>query len=98
MVNKAASLGAASPHDTAMKDKTSRKDAAANKEWAPAQREALLGVLEARFVKHMNRHEGLSWAAVKARLEAHPGKLPQHPRCNYVKICTAKAIEPVFSG
>jgi hypothetical protein len=39
------------------------------------QREALLGVLEARFEKHMNRHKGIEWANVRARLEANPDKL-----------------------
>jgi hypothetical protein len=37
--------------------------------------DALLAVLEARFEKHMNRHKGLDWAKVKARLEASPKKL-----------------------
>ncbi|MCZ7540033.1 MAG: DUF4256 domain-containing protein [Anaerolineae bacterium] len=39
------------------------------------QREALLSVLRARFEKNMNRHEGLAWAEVQARLEAQPEKL-----------------------
>lgn len=39
------------------------------------QREELLGVLKARFEKNMNRHHGLEWAAVQARLEAKPEKL-----------------------
>jgi len=39
------------------------------------QREELLGGLQARFEKNMNRHRGLEWAKVKARLEAHAGKL-----------------------
>ncbi len=39
------------------------------------QREELLNVLQARFEKNMNRHPGLAWANVKARLEAHPEKL-----------------------
>jgi hypothetical protein len=41
----------------------------------PEQREALLATLKARFEKHMNRHRGLQWTAVQARLEAHPDKL-----------------------
>lgn len=45
------------------------------KELTPARREALLGTLKARFEKNPKRHEGLSWAKVLARLEAHPGKL-----------------------
>jgi hypothetical protein len=40
-----------------------------------AQREDLLKALKARFAKHMNRHKGLEWTKVQARLEAHPEKL-----------------------
>lgn len=39
------------------------------------QREELLGVLRARFEKNMNRHKGLEWAKVQAKLEADPEKL-----------------------
>jgi hypothetical protein len=39
------------------------------------QREDLLTRLKARFENHMNRHQGLEWAEVQARLEAHTGKL-----------------------
>jgi hypothetical protein len=39
------------------------------------QREELLGVLKARFEKNMNRHEGLAWAGVRAKLEADNEKL-----------------------
>jgi hypothetical protein len=42
---------------------------------SPAQRPALLGVLQTRFEKNMNRHPGLEWAQVQARLEANPEKL-----------------------
>jgi hypothetical protein len=35
----------------------------------------LIGVLEARFAKNMQRHPGVAWAAVQARLEAHPKAL-----------------------
>src|SRR4026208_1307296 len=41
----------------------------------PEQRGALLRTLKARFEKNMNRHEGLQWTAVQARLEANPEKL-----------------------
>ena len=37
----------------------------------PEQREELLKTLKARFEKHMNRHKGLAWAQVQARLEAN---------------------------
>jgi hypothetical protein len=39
------------------------------------QQEELLGILAARFDRNMNRHRGLEWAQVRARLEAHPTKL-----------------------
>jgi len=39
------------------------------------QREELLGILKARFEKNKNRHKGLEWAKVRARLEANPEKL-----------------------
>ena len=39
------------------------------------QREELLRVLNARFEKNMNRHKGLEWAKVQAKLEANPEKL-----------------------
>src|SRR5882672_2935199 len=45
------------------------------KELSQKQREELLGALKARFEKHMNRHKGLDWAKVQARLEANPEKL-----------------------
>ncbi len=45
------------------------------KELSPEQREELLRALEARFEKNMNRHQGLEWAKVKARLEANAEKL-----------------------
>ena len=35
----------------------------------------LLEVLKTRFEKNMDRHKGLSWAKVEARLEANPKKL-----------------------
>jgi hypothetical protein len=44
-------------------------------ELPPKQREELLKVLKARFEKNMNRHKGLDWAKVQARLEAKPDKL-----------------------
>ncbi len=39
------------------------------------QRDELLKTLKARFEKNANRHKGLEWAKVQARLEANPGKL-----------------------
>src|SRR5262245_46883874 len=45
------------------------------KEMKPKQREELLSVLKARFEKNMNRHKGLEWAEVQAKLEANTSKL-----------------------
>jgi hypothetical protein len=39
------------------------------------QREELLRALKARFEKNMNRHKGLEWANVQAKLEANAEKL-----------------------
>jgi hypothetical protein len=45
------------------------------KNLSPEERQDLLKVLKARFEKNLNRHKGLEWAAVHARLEANPEKL-----------------------
>ena len=45
------------------------------KDLSPKQREELLRALRARFEKNMNRHKGLEWAEVQARLEANAEKL-----------------------
>ena len=45
------------------------------KKLLPEQREELLRTLKARFEKNMNRHKGLKWADVQARLDANPEKL-----------------------
>src|SRR5260370_30962588 len=39
------------------------------------QSEEILTVLKARFEKNMNRHKGLEWAKVKAKLEANAERL-----------------------
>ena len=38
---------------------------------SPEQCEEILGTLKARFEKNMNRHEGLEWDEVQARLETN---------------------------
>jgi len=62
-----------------MKEKTVKKSAKAGdppkKELSPEQREELLGTLKARFEKNLNRHQGLEWAKLRAKLEASPGSL-----------------------
>lgn len=42
---------------------------------SPEQHEEILGILKSRFEKNMNRHEGLEWAKVQAKLERNPEKL-----------------------
>ena len=43
------------------------------KKLSPEQREELLRALKARFEKNMNRHKGLEWAKVQAKLESPAG-------------------------
>ena len=45
------------------------------KELSAKERGELLKILKARFEKNMNRHKGLDWADVQARLESNPEKL-----------------------
>jgi hypothetical protein len=45
------------------------------KELTREQREQLLKALKARFEKNMDRHEGLEWSKVQARLDANAEKL-----------------------
>ena len=45
------------------------------KQLSQKQREELLSALKDRFEKNMNRHKGLDWAKVQARLEANAEKL-----------------------
>src|ERR687898_3290642 len=45
------------------------------KELSPEQREELLRALKTHFEKNMNRHKGLEWAKVQAKLKANTEKL-----------------------
>jgi hypothetical protein len=45
------------------------------KELSPEQRAALLKALQARFEKNMNRHKGIEWAKVQAKLETNTERL-----------------------
>ena len=45
------------------------------KDLSREQREELLRTLKARFEKNINRHQGLRWAQVEARLEVNAEKL-----------------------
>jgi hypothetical protein len=53
-----------------MNNSTSNK-----KPLSPKHREELLRALKARFEKNLNRHKGLEWAKVQAKLEANTVKL-----------------------
>ncbi len=59
-----------------------KKTASPKNQLLPEQFEELLNVLKVRFEKNMNRHKGLKWVHVEARLQecfsrskAHTGKL-----------------------
>ncbi len=45
------------------------------KQLSPGRRNELLLVLKARFEKNMNRHKGLEWAKVQAKLETNAERL-----------------------
>ena len=45
------------------------------KELSPKQHGLLLGKLKERFEGNMNRHKGVEWAKVAAKLEKNPSKL-----------------------
>jgi len=45
------------------------------KELSTKQREELLNALKVRFEKNMNRHKGIEWAKVHAKLQANTEKL-----------------------
>lgn len=52
-----------------------KKTNSKKKELSLEESEELLSTLKARFEKNMNRHKGLKWATIEARLESHPAKL-----------------------
>jgi hypothetical protein len=49
--------------------------AAIKKKLSSAETASLLSILKARFEKNMNRHPGIEWAKVQAKLEASSDKL-----------------------
>src|SRR5437762_8272581 len=51
------------------------KNIKSNKKELSEQREELLRALKARFEKNMDRHKGLEWVKVQAKLEANAEKL-----------------------
>lgn len=58
-----------------MKTTRAQNTSSNKKALSPAQRAELLKALQARFEKNMNRHKGLEWAQVQAKLEANAEKL-----------------------
>jgi Protein of unknown function (DUF4256) len=58
-----------------MKATTPRIVNSSKKNLSSEQREQLLRAWKARFEENMNRHEGLEWAEVRAKLEASAEKL-----------------------
>jgi hypothetical protein len=48
----------------------------AKKQLSPETKKQFLQLLQARFEKHKNRHKGITWPGVLARLEAKADKLP----------------------
>ena len=57
------------------KPKTMSKTKSTKKELSARQREEVITALKTRFEKNMNRHKGLEWTKVQAKLEANPEKL-----------------------
>jgi hypothetical protein len=54
---------------------TKENEISTNKELPLEQREELISALQIRFEKYMNRHEGLEWDQLQAKLEGNPEKL-----------------------
>lgn len=67
-------LAARAPDDGANSNLI-KKGAQMKKELSSKQREDLIKALKARFETHMNRHPGLAWTNVQARLIAHAKQL-----------------------
>jgi len=61
--------------DNQDKIKSMSKSKSNKKQLSSELRAELLSVLKARFEKNMNRHKGLKWADIQARLEANAEKL-----------------------
>jgi Protein of unknown function (DUF4256) len=55
--------------------KTQKRRVETRKSLSPEQREELLRTLKARFEKNTNRHKGVEWAKVQARLATNPEAL-----------------------
>jgi hypothetical protein len=68
-------IGANSFTRHSIEKETYMKGVETKKELPPKQREELLKTLKARFEENMNRHKGLEWAKVQAKLEGNTKKL-----------------------
>jgi len=55
--------------------RTQNRGVATQKGLSPEQRDELLRTLKARFEKNPNRHKGVEWAKVQAKLAANPDAL-----------------------
>ncbi len=71
------------------------------KELPPKQREELLLALKVRFEKNKNRHMGIEWAKVQAKLEANAGKLwplneMERPAVNRMLLVMIKRPTNIF--
>lgn len=64
-----------SQETTRNKETTGAAAKSSQKEMSQKQREEVIGVLKLRFEKNINRHKGLVWPQVQARLEANAEKL-----------------------
>lgn len=51
------------------------REIAINLNLSPEQAKELLKILQSRFEKNMQRHNGLDWHSIQAKLEAEPEKL-----------------------
>jgi hypothetical protein len=58
-----------------MKATTARNINSNKKDLSAKQREQLLRALQSRFEKNMNRHQGIEWAVIQAKLEDNTEKL-----------------------
>ena len=58
-----------------MRETKARNINSNKKRLSPEQCEELLRTLKARFEKNTNRHKGVEWARVQAKLQANPEKL-----------------------
>jgi hypothetical protein len=58
-----------------MKATTARNVNSNKKDLSAKQREQLLRALQSRFEKNMNRHQGIEWAVIQAKLEDNTEKL-----------------------